>query len=141
MTALPPFLDQLGHPARQAAAERTVRERLARYDRAAVQRDTALARAAAERRPDDWQLRFICGRMLLATGDAAGAVEQLATAVRLMPSYAVTRMLLADCLARLHRLPEARAQWQEILRLDPENADARASLEALREPFNEATPR
>ena len=141
MTSLPPFLDQLDHTARQAEAERVVRERVARFDRAALQRATGIARAAVERAPDDWQLRFICGRMLLATGDAASAKEQLATAVRLMPSYAVTRMLLADCLARLHRLPEARAQLQEILRLDPENADARTSLEMLSEPFNEATPR
>ena len=141
MTSLPPFLDQLDHTARQAEAERVVRERVARFDRAALERATGIARAAVERAPDDWQLRFICGRMLLATGDAASAVEQLATAVRLMPSYAVTRMLLADCLARLHRLPEARAQLQDILRLDPENADARTSLEMLSEPFNEATPR
>ena len=134
MTSLPPFLDQLGHAARQAAAERTVRERVARFDGEAVPRATARARAAVERRPDDWQLRYVCGRMLFHTGDPAGAAEHLAAAVRLMPEDPATRLELANALTQLHRPAEAAAQLREVLRLEPGNASARAGLEALETP-------
>ena len=132
MTARPPFPAQLDHATRQAAAEQAVRERLGRFDRAAVGRATAVARAAVAQRPEDWQLRFICGRMLLHTGDAAGAVEHLAEAVRLLPGNVVTRLELANCLTQLRRPEETAAQLEAVLRLEPDHASARAGLEGLR---------
>lgn len=132
MTSHPPFTDQLDHTARQAAAERTVRERLAGFDGDARKRATTTALAAVERWPDDWQLRFICGRMLFHTGDPSAAAGHLAAAVRLMPANPVTRIELANCLTQLHRTEETIVQLEEVLRLEPENASARAGLDALR---------
>ena len=128
LTARPPFLDQLDHAARQAAAERAVRTPFSRDE---LSRARATARAAIAQRPDDWQLRFIGGRMLLHTGDPAGALEHLAAAVQLMPANPVTRIELANCLTQLHRPAETAAQLRAALLLDPENPRARAGLEAL----------
>ena len=131
LTSRPPFSDQLEHAARQTEAERDARARLGRFDRDAASRATGLAREAVEHWPDDWQLRFILGRMLFHTGEPAAAAEHLAAAVRLLPANPVTRIELANCLTQLHRTEETIAQLQEVLRLEPENASARAGLEAL----------
>ena len=132
LTARPPFPDRLEHAARQAQAERVVRERLARFDRDALKRATSTALAAVERWPDDWQLRFICGRMLFHTGDPSAAAGHLAAAVRLMPENPVTRIELANCLTKLNRIAETIGQLEEVLRLEPENASVRGGLDALR---------
>lgn len=97
-----------------------------------MQRATATALAAVERWPDDWQLRFICGRMLFHTGDPSAAAGHLTEAVRLMPTNPVTRIELANCLTKLRRAEETIVQLQEVLRLEPENASARTGLDALR---------
>ena len=132
LTARPPFPDQLDHAARQAATERASRERITRFDRDALKRATSTALAAVERWPDDWQLRFICGRMLFHTGDPSAAAGHLAAAVRLMPANPTTRIELANCLTELNRIAETIGQLEEVLRLEPENTSVRAGLDALR---------
>jgi Flp pilus assembly protein TadD len=60
------------------------------------------------------------------------AVTELETAVRLAPDRAPVRVDLADVLATLGRLDEARREYAEAIRLDPANREARAGLAALR---------
>ncbi len=100
LTAGPPFLDQPGHAARQARAAADVAERTRRFDPAAMRRAAAVARAAVEKNPGDWQLRFILGRMLLAFGQPAAAVPHLEAAARAAPAYALPRQLLTQAQAQ-----------------------------------------
>lgn len=100
LTAGPPFLDQPGHAARQARAAADVAERTRRFDPAAMRRAAAVARAAVEKNPGDWQLHFILGRMLLAFGQPAAAVPHLEAAARAAPTYALPRQLLTQAQAQ-----------------------------------------
>ena len=99
LTAGPPFLDQLDHAARQARAASDVAERTRRFDPAAMRRAAATARAAVEKNPGDWQLRFILGRTLLAFGQPAEAAPHLEAAVRAVPGYGLPRQLLTQAQA------------------------------------------
>lgn len=74
-------------------------------------------------------MRGINSHVVLPPSAAAG---HLAAAVRLMPANPVTRIALANCLTKLHRTDETIVQLQEVLRLEPGNASARAGLDALR---------
>ena len=55
------------------------------------------------------------------------AVAELETAVRLAPDRAPARVDLADVLATLGRLDEARREYLAAIRLDPANREARAA--------------
>ena len=134
LTAGPPFLDQLDHAARQARAERSIRERTSRFGAEDIRRATEVCRAAVEKNPADWQLQFILGRMLLAFQKPAEAVRPLEAAVRMVPDYPPTRLLLAECLLKTRRPNQATGQLNEVLRIDPHSAAAHAALERAKTP-------
>jgi thioredoxin-like negative regulator of GroEL len=58
LTSAPPFLDQLDHAQRQAAAESVNRKRLAMFSVQDSQVCLNSYLAAIARRPDDWPIRF-----------------------------------------------------------------------------------
>jgi Flp pilus assembly protein TadD len=60
------------------------------------------------------------------------ADAELETAVRLAPGRAAARVELADVLATLGRVGEARREYTAAIQLDPGNREARAGLAALR---------
>ena len=60
------------------------------------------------------------------------AAAELETAVRLAPDRAPARVDLADVLATLGRVDEARREYMAAIQLDPANQEARAGLAALR---------
>jgi len=104
---------------RQALAVRLIG--LVRFEEAvAVYRESALARPAEA----GAQLRF--GSALLHfAADPAAAEAPLREALRLDPSDATAQATLAMALMSLGRLPEARAAFDEALRLDPSYLDGR----------------
>jgi Flp pilus assembly protein TadD len=58
-------------------------------------------------------------------------VDKAREALRTDPGYADARNNLGVFLARMGRVDEARAEFQETLRRDPTRADARQNLERL----------
>jgi predicted Zn-dependent protease len=128
-TARPPFLDQLDHAAQQARFEKLNRDRLNRFGSDAIQRTLGVCREAVHRAPDDWQLRYIFGRALYSFKAYAEAVDPLHNAVRLMPFFTPTRLMLADSLEKTGHPHEAARQLQEAVRFDPQSSAARGALE------------
>lgn len=59
------------------------------------------------------------GAYFLKSGHLAEATEQLEVAVKLDGSGKEARFLLGEALYQQNKLPEARAQWDEVLKLDP----------------------
>ena len=128
-TARAPFLDQLDHAAQQARFERLNRERLSRFSKEVILRTIGICREAVQQAPDDWQLHYIFGRTLFSFKSYAEAMDPLQNAVRLMPFFTPTRLMLADSLAKTGHPNEAVRQLQEALRLDPLSDAARAAVD------------
>jgi tetratricopeptide (TPR) repeat protein len=130
----PPLSYQYDHARRVAAARHSLAAlaTLATGDSVAQVRTAYLA-AIAEAQ-DDWQLRLNFGRMLLDTGDATAAVEQLRTAQRLLPTARPVSLMLGQALLRAGKKEEAIAQFEQILRNWPDDEQTARALEAARRP-------
>lgn len=77
---------------------------------------------------DAW---FSAGVCYSQTGDARQAERSLRTFLRLQPLSAEGHSALGLVLLSQRRAAEARAEFEQALRLDPAAAEARAALEAL----------
>ena len=94
---------------------------------------------ALELRPD-WTLALNnIGLALMKLGEPKKAEislkeaeAALRKAIKLDPHYAIARLNLAETLLKLGRKQEARAEWQEVLRLDPHNRRAMQALDRLK---------
>jgi tetratricopeptide (TPR) repeat protein len=129
LTAKPPFLDQLDHAQRQAQAEQALTRRgQVFHQQGGLRRALEVYRAATTQRPDDWQLHFNFGSLLLDFGEKPGAAAEFSTAVRLMPVFPALRMLLAQTLWEQGQRAEAIQQYQLALRVDPDYAPAKDAL-------------
>ena len=67
-------------------------------------------------------------------GNLQSAAEQFSYAVRLSPNYPLGHLNLGIALAKLNRPTEAMTQFEETLRLDPNNQKATDYLRALTNP-------
>jgi tetratricopeptide (TPR) repeat protein len=88
--------------------------------------------------PDHLDARHNLAKVLLET-DAAAAIQYDQRVLGGHPGDVVIRNNLAGALAKVGRTPEAVAQYEEVLRLKPDNTDAQRSLAALRSTLG-ATP-
>ena len=75
------------------------------------------------------ELDYCLGGTLLSLGRPAEAAARFEAAWRRRPDYLEAHFNHGTTLARLGRLDEAVAQWREVLRLDPADADALQALE------------
>ena len=75
-SARAPFVDQLDHARRQAAAEKTLTEQASKFTSNDLARAVGVVRAAIEANPDDWQLKYNLGMMTHLTGDQTTAAAQ-----------------------------------------------------------------
>lgn len=126
MVRRPPFVGQLGHPARVAVLEQAgARLAVAAWrDREAAE---ALDRAVLAARPDDLHVREQLARLLDERGDAAAAAEQWRELLRRVPGDDAWRTALAFSLAGGGRTAEARALLEAVL-AERGDADARVNL-------------
>ncbi len=83
--------------------------------------------------PEYYPARYALGSLCLRMGSLREAIHHLKQAVRQKASSIDARLTLCQALARAKRPAEAQKQALEILRLDPNNAPARALLESLRQ--------
>ncbi len=73
------------------------------------------------------------GMALEKSGDWQGALEKYRAALDLDPTDAVLRLNYGLALCRLGRWPEGAAELEEVLRLNPNNADAAKTLYIARD--------
>jgi protein O-mannosyl-transferase len=86
-------------------------------------------RTAASLRPESGQIHSDLGAALARMpGRADEAVAELRLAARLLPESPITHNNLGNALAEAGRFPEALAEYQIALRIDPHYADAAANL-------------
>ena len=78
--------------------------------------------------PEYYPARHALGLLCLQMGSLREAIRHLELAVRQKPRSVETRLALGQALARANRPADAEKQALEILRLDPNNAPARALL-------------
>ena len=121
LTAGPPFHDQLNYRARQAASESAAQQRLAQLGQTELQHSLEIARAALDRKPDDWQLRFNYASMCQAMGQPGLAIEHLQFIVRMFPDTAALRIQLAEALRQVGQTEAAKFELREAAKLDPSN--------------------
>ncbi|HYD43316.1 MAG TPA: tetratricopeptide repeat protein [Anaeromyxobacter sp.] len=82
--------------------------------------------------PDEMDPPRFLGRMLAQAQDLPGAIRAYERARRIRPEQAVLARELAQLLLRAGRTAEARAQLEDVLRLDPGDGATRALLGRLR---------
>ncbi|MGH9406210.1 MAG: tetratricopeptide repeat protein [Terriglobia bacterium] len=87
---------------------------------------------AASLIPDNANVHFFLGQARELHGDHEKAVGQFDIALQINNS-AVTHLWLAHAYLSLHELPEARAQGQAALTLEPGNADAQRLMNSIQQ--------
>jgi tetratricopeptide (TPR) repeat protein len=101
------------------------------------------ARVTTQLSPNNPITFFQLGILLYTDKDYVGAAEALDTAVRLQPDYANARYFLGLTYARLNKMAEARAQFEELAKTNPDNQEIKLILDNLRagrSPFENAAP-
>ncbi|KKW14426.1 MAG: hypothetical protein UY54_C0018G0002 [Parcubacteria group bacterium GW2011_GWA2_50_10b] len=98
--------------------------------------NAAAAIASAEKLallvPNNAGLYFELGVLRYSNKDYAGAEKSLNQALVLSPEYANAKYYLGLTLAELGRFGEALAEFEDLSRTNPNNADIEAALEAVR---------
>jgi tetratricopeptide (TPR) repeat protein len=128
----PPFLDQLEHASRQAAAEKALGERRARVTTADFDPIASIYQAALAQRPDDWMLRYNHGNMLGQFNQYPAAAAEYEFVVKQLPRQRSFRVTLGNALLQSGRAMEALAQFHAALEIDPNFAPARDAIAAAR---------
>lgn len=140
LTANPPFLDQLDHAARQAAADADVQRKLGQVLPEEIDQVIATHQQAIRSRPDDWMLHFNLGNLLNQVGRPQLAVSEFAEVVKRLPRHANFRIAYANALRQSNRRDEAAEQFAAALKIDPQNEAARQALDVLRRRSPDSNP-
>ncbi len=125
--------EAIGDAGTASPHENLARIALAEGDLAAAEKE---ARAALERYPSRRVPRQILGKVLRDRGDYSGALVELDLAAQPRAGETAVplqnlQFLRGDCLARLGRLRESEAAFQEEIRVFPGNPAPRAALAML----------
>lgn len=131
LTARPPFLDQLDHARRQAAAESDLRDRVAAFTARDAEACLAAYQAATRREPNYWPLRFRIATVSQQLGRYPEAAEQFRRLVEEYPQDTTFRLSLASCLLRTGDTSGALAQLERALRLNPADKETHRILERI----------
>jgi tetratricopeptide (TPR) repeat protein len=129
MTSRPPFTNQLGHAAREAA----LRKRLEESGRAtrepeAMRKAQAAYEAALKKTPDDWNLHYRFGLLLLAGGQPAQAVEHFEFVRKTIPWEASVHEKLGEALDECRRYDEAIVAFRKAVEIEPNLSTAHSDL-------------
>jgi len=111
-------------------------ELVARAEDALARRDFEQARGVAQQaagvHPHDPTVHLLLGRIALASGRGADAVEELRRALRLDPLAVAAYRVLGYALAATGRFGEAVEQWDQWERLAGRSETERAQLDEVR---------
>ncbi len=125
-----PFTSQLNHEEQIANINRQMQQLFEKGTSQIVSSSRLLYEQALPGAENDWVLRNQYGILLAGTGDAPKAVEQFRKVLALLPYRAWVHVALAQALAKSDT-SEAKAQYQDALRLDPDSRNAHLGLGAL----------
>jgi tetratricopeptide (TPR) repeat protein len=128
MTGVPPFLDQLNHAERQAAAEAASRSALAAFNPKDAERCFEIYRTAIRQRPDDWVLHYNLGVFCHEMRRYADAAKELGFVVKEFPEIKRFRVALASALEQAGDKANMAAQLREALKLDPKDTEIAQAL-------------
>jgi Flp pilus assembly protein TadD len=131
LTGQPPFPNQLDHQERQAERVRRRDAFKASLDREALGRCIRIFVRAIDARPDDPVLRKTFAELLMETGNAAGAAEQLVALLEKHPAHRKARNSLGLALAAQGRSAAARMHYLRALEIDPTFVEALNNLGLL----------
>jgi Flp pilus assembly protein TadD len=81
--------------------------------------------------PDLWQAHFGLGDELAAASDFSGAENEYAQVIQSQPAMALAHLDRGVMLARLGHMDAALQEFQETLRLEPGNQQARDYLKRV----------
>ncbi len=130
LTAHPPFLDQIDHASRQAAADAEVQRRLGQVSREEVDRTINAYREAIQARPEDWMLRFNLGNLLTQMNQPRAAAAEFAEVVKRLPGNRTFRMGYGTALLQAGLRYDAAEQFTATLKIDPDYQPAQQALAA-----------
>lgn len=125
---LPPFVGTIDHTNRLEKLQIQVRRLVAGNTPAAFRVQAERVQRAVATHSGDWMLRENLGLLLSMAQDLGGATEQLRAAMGLMPHAPGPHFSLAGVLALQGQTDEAVKQYQECLRLAPDNFGALTRL-------------
>lgn len=132
LTANPPFLDQINHATRQAAADAEVQQRLQQITLPDREQAVTTYREAVQARPDDWMLRYNFANLLVQLGQHGAATEEFEKVVNRLPAQRNFRLAYGNALLQSGQAPAAAVQFEAALRLDPDFTPAQQALAAAR---------
>lgn len=98
------------------------------------ERALSLCLSAVERRPNDGLFLGRTAHVLMLFEQYAEAVTVAQKAIEISPELSLNHRVLGDAYAALGNLTEAAVAYQNALAIDPNNASARAGLEAITQP-------
>jgi len=81
-------------------------------------------RAALQLEPGSARLSYLLGLGLFYGGNPEEAITALQKSIQLMPEVAKPHLILARALGQLHRMEEAKAEWESALKIDPRSTIA-----------------
>lgn len=81
-------------------------------------------RAGLKLEPGSAQLYYLVGLSLFTSGHADEAVSPLQQSIQLIPEVLKPHLILAMAFDQLHRMPEADAEWEAALKIDPRSIEA-----------------
>lgn len=81
-------------------------------------------RSAGKHNPNSAHLLELLGSSLYSSGDAAAAIDPLRQSIALSPNLVGPHLKLAAALERLQKKEDAKAEWQNALRIDPKSIEA-----------------
>ena len=81
-------------------------------------------RAALKLEPGSARLSYLLGLGLYYAGKPEESVRALQQSIQLMPEVANPHLILARALGQLHRMEEAKSEWEAALKIDPRSTIA-----------------
>jgi tetratricopeptide (TPR) repeat protein len=125
-----PFTTQLNHEEQISSLMRRMQALLSKGPPQVVSSSRRMYEQALPGAENDWMLPNQYGILLADTGDAPKAAEQFRQVLALLPYRSWPHVALAQALAKSGN-PEAKKEYQEALRLDPDSRNAHLGLGAL----------
>ena len=132
MTGRAPFLDQLDHAVRQAAAERELQDIAQKATTDDFNKAAQIYERALAARPDDWMIHFNFANLLKQMRQAQAAAAHYQRAVNTLPKERTYRMSYGRLLLELGRVQDAVEQFEAVVKMDSNFKPAKQALAMAR---------
>ncbi|HTD65728.1 MAG TPA: tetratricopeptide repeat protein, partial [Candidatus Limnocylindria bacterium] len=132
LTANPPFLDQVDHALRQAAANAEIQEKMGSVSGERIDVAIATYATAIRARPGDWMLHFNLANLLSQVGQHREAAAEFAEVIKRLPGHRSLRAAYGNALLQAGQFQEAERQFAAALKVDPNYPPAQQGMKSAR---------